>query len=355
MHGAIMRSMHRKRHRYGVLLCALVALPAAVDAQAPAGEPPPRPFLRRVIQLTDAQIAAMDNGEPVTKLLPSPEKAEIAAFGAIRLKGTVAALREQMRDFQSFRKVPQVPEIGRFSDPPRVEDLQGLTFPDDDIDALRKCRPGKCDVKIGTSGIEAFSALDWRAPDARARAITLIKEKMAAYARAYAAGGTDAMGVTVDKTHPKALSAEFKTLLRNSPYLVEYVPAFNQYLASYPRGTLPETEDVLFWTKDTFGLKPVVSIYHATIHTPPGGPGVLVAVKTIYASHYFNAALEVMAAVPAPDGPGGPSLYLLDLYRARIDPPTGMLSGVLMGKVKDGIEDGVALNLEAARRRVEGR
>ena len=104
------------------------------------------------------------------------------------------------------------------------------------------------------------------------------------------------MGVTVDKRHPKALSAEFNTLLRNSSYLVEYVPAFHQYLASYPRGTLPEAQNVLFWTKDTFGLKPVVSIYHATIHTPPGGPGLLAAVKTLYASHYFNAALEVMSS-----------------------------------------------------------
>ena len=336
------------------LLALLVAAPSA-KGQGPAAEPPPRPFLRKVIQLTDAELARIEKGEVVTKQLPSAEKAEIAAFGAIKLKGTVAALRERMRDFQSFRKVPQVPEIGRFSSPPRVEDLQGLTFPEDDIDALQRCKPGKCDVKIGTSGLGAFAAIDWKAPDARARAAALVKEKMAAYVRAYATGGTEAMGVTVDKSQPKALSAEFKTLLRNSPYLVEYVPAFNQYLASYPKGSLPDTENVLFWTKDTFGLKPVVSMYHATIHMPQGGRGLIVATKTLYASHYFNAALEVMAAVPAADGPGGPSLYLLDLYRTRIDPPTGMLSGVLMGKVKGGIEEGVALNLKTAKARVEGK
>jgi len=132
-------------------------------------------------------------------------------------------------------------------------------------------------------------------------------------------------------------------------------PAFNQYLARYPKESLPDTEDVLYWTKDTFGLKPVVSMYHATVYMPQGGRGLLVAIKTIYASHYFNAALEVMAAVPAPDTPAGPSLYLLNLYRTRIDPPTGMLSGVLMGKVKGGIEQGVALNLQTAKDRVEGR
>ena len=336
------------------LLAALI--PSVARAQTPAAEPAPRPFLRQVIKLTDGQLAAIEKGEVVTKQLPAPEKAEIAAFGVVKVKGTLATLRERMRDLQSFRKVPQIPEIGRFSNPPRVEDLQGLTFPDADLDALKKCKPGKCDVKIGTAGLQTVAAFDWNAADAAARASALVKEQLAAYVKAYAAGGTDAMGVTVDKSQPKALSGEFRTLLKNSPYLVDYVPAFNEYLAAYPKGSLADTEDVLYWTKDTFGLKPVVSMYHATIHAPKDGrAGLLLANKTIYASHYFNAALEIMAAVPTPDSAGGPGFYLLDLYRTRIDPPTGMLSGVLMGKVKSGIEQGVALNVQNAKARVEGK
>jgi hypothetical protein len=53
--------------------------------------------------------------------------------------------------------------------------------------------------------------------------------------------------------------------------------------------------------------------------------------------------------VPAPDGK---DLYLLNLYRTRLDPPTGMLAGVLMGKVRDGIETGVKENLKRARERL---
>ena len=62
-----------------------------------------------------------------------------------------------------------------------------------------------------------------------------------------------------------------------------------------------------------------------------------------------------MAAIPTPDAATKPAFYLLDLYRARIDPPTGMLSGVLMGKVKSGIEQGVAMNVKNAKARVEGK
>ena len=36
----------------------------------------------------------------------------------------------------------------------------------------------------------------------------------------------------------------------------------------------------------------------------------------------------------------------------RIDPPTGMLGGMLMGKVRDGIETGMKENLKTARDRL---
>lgn len=338
-------------------LLAVVALPGAARGQGSPAEAPPRPFLRKVIGFGDAELAALDKGEVLTKQLPSTDKPEIAAFGAVKVKGTTATLREKMRDPQTFRKVPQIPQIGRFSDPPRIEDLAGLTWEDADLKALQDCKVGDCDVKGSTPSLDRLrNEVRWSEPDAKARASAVIKELMLDYVKAYRAGGTDAMGVHMDKKQPKALSAEFRTLLKNSPYLVEYVAPFNQYLEDYPKGSLPATEDVLYWTKDTFGLKPVVSIYHATIHKPAAPSGALVvAMKTIYSSHYFNASLEVMAAVDTPDAATNPGFYLLDLYRTRIDPPTGMLSGILMGKVKGGIEQGVKLNLETAKARVEGR
>jgi hypothetical protein len=46
------------------------------------------------------------------------------------------------------------------------------------------------------------------------------------------------------------------------------------------------------------------------------------------------------------------ALYLLSLFRTRLDPPTGMLAGVLMGKIRSGIETGVRENLKTARERL---
>jgi len=332
--------------RRGALLLS-AALAAAIGR--PAEESPLRSFLRNVIKLDDAQLAAVDKGEVVTKLLPTPEKEEIAAFGIVKTSGTPELLLQRAREVQRFRQVPQIPEMGIFSKPPKVADLQGLHHPPDDVAALKKCKPGKCDVKLGDKGLELASTIDWSSADAEAKATSLFDQALVDYMAAYMEGGTDALGSIMDKKDRKTRAEEYRKLLANSPYLAEYVKEFNDYLVSYPKGKLADTEDILYWTKDTFGLKPVVSAYHATFHKSPRGA--LIANKMLYSSHFFNASLEIMAGVPPPDGKG---LYLLSLYRTRLDPPTGMLAGVLMGKVRDGIETGVRENLKHARERLAG-
>jgi hypothetical protein len=327
-----------------VWTCFLAVLAPSV---APAQEAPPRPFLRKVIQLDDAQLAAVEKGEVVTKLLPTTDKPEIAAFGVVKTGGTVDQLIALAWDVRKFKKVPQIPEMGLFSSPAKIEDLNGLTHPPDDIAALKKCKPGSCDVKLGTKGMEMAAKIDWKAADAEKKAVAAFNQGIVDFVTTYQQGGTDAMGNVLDKKQEKSRAQEYRTLLANSPYLVDYVKEFNDYLAAWPKGKLAGAQDVLYWAKDTFGLKPVVSAYHATIYTGPRGG--LIANKLIGATHFFNAGLEILAAVPTPDGKG---LYLLNLYRTRIDPPTGMLGGVLMGKVRDGIETGVKENMKLARERL---
>jgi hypothetical protein len=331
-----------------IALWALAALwvgPAPLWAQA--SEAPPRPFLRKVIQLDDAQLAAMDKGEVVTRQLPTADKPEIAAFGVVKAPGTPELLLRLAKDIKRFRQVPQIPEMGLFSTPPRIDDLKGLHHPPDDINALKRCKPGSCDVKLGTEALEQMAKIDWKAADAEAQATALLNQMIVDFVAAYQKGGTDAMGTIMDKKAPKTRTEEFRTLLAHSPYLVEYVKEFNDYLEAYPRGKLAGTEDVLYWTKDEFGLKPVVTLHHLTLHREPRGA--LIADKILASSHFFNASLEMLVGTPTPDGKG---LHLMSLVRTRIDPPTGMLGGVLMGKIKGGLETAVRENLKLARGRL---
>jgi len=337
-----------KHRRFAILVLAAGALwVSAAPLRAQSSEPPPRPFLRKVIQLDDQKLAAIDKGEVVTKQLPTTDKPEIAAFGVVKTAGTPDLLLRLAKDVRRFRQVPQIPEMGLFSSPPKLEDLKGLHHPPDDIGALKRCKPGSCDVKLGTAALELMAKVDWKAPDAEARATAIFNQMIVDYVAAYQKGGTDAMGTIMDKKAPKTRTEEYRTLLGHSPYLVDYVKGFNDYLQAYPKGKLADTEDILYWTRDEFGLKPVVSLYHLTLHRAAGGA--LIANKLVASTHFFNAALEIQAGVPTPDGKG---LYLMTLCRTRIDPPTGMLGGVLMGKVRDGIETAVKENLKVARDRL---
>jgi hypothetical protein len=337
----------KKPGRVALAVPCVGLLAMLAPAVASAQEAPPRPFLRKVIQLDDAQLAAIDKGEVVTKLLPTADKPEIAAFGIVKASGTVDQLLALARDVKKFRQVPQIPELGFFSTPAKLEDLQGLNHPPDDIAALKRCKPGSCDVKLGTKGLALVSKIDWKAQGVEKQAVAIFNQGIVDYVTAYQQGGTDAMGNVLDKKQEKSRAEEYRTLLAHSPYLVDYVKEFNDYLAAWPKAELAGAEDILYWAKDTFGLKPVVSAYHATLYKTPRGA--LISNKLLGATHFFNAGLELIAGVPAPDGKG---LYVMSLYRTRIDPPTGMLGGVLMGKVRDGIETGMKENLKRSRERL---
>jgi hypothetical protein len=343
--------MGRRRTNGGALFCAVAVAAASVPSRAE--EARAHSFLSKTVGFTDAQIASVDAGEVVVKSLPAADKPEIAAFGAVRIRGVAAACLDRLRDGVAARRCASVLEIGRFSRPPKVADLDGLTLDEGDFKGAQKCRPGDCEVKLARSAIERMHReIDWKAADARARTFEVLKAMLVDYVAAYMEGGTAAMATYVDKDKPQETPAEFAKLLAASPYLVQYVPAFHQYVEDYPKGTLAGAEDAFYWVKDKFGPKPTLSVYHTTIWPDPAEAGrAIVASKQIYASHYFQAGLDVLALVPA----GADAFYLFDVYRVRIDPPTGMLSGVILGKIRGGVEQGVSEGLKTARARAEAR
>jgi len=323
---------------------AALALACAAGL-ASAADAPVSAFLRDVVALTDAEMARVEAGQVVTKPLPAAEKPEIAAFGAVRVRGDRAAFLRRMRaDLGVARPGSSVLEIGRFSRSPRIEDLASLTLEEGDFEAARKCKPGDCDIKVSLSAMERLRRdVDWKAADARPLASALMKAMLVEYASAYMKGGTAEMATYADKDRPLETPAEFRKLLAASPYLVQYVPALHRYAEEYPKGSLAGAEDILYWWKDKFGPRPTTSLFHVTVWADPANPLAVIATKRIYASHYFRAGLELLAVVDAPGG----GFYLIDLYRVRIDPPTGMLSGTILGKIRNGIEQGVGEGLKA--------
>lgn len=124
------------------IVATILALQAATRVGAAAAEPVALTFLRRVLQFTDAQIAAVEAGQVVTRKLATADKPEIAVFGVVRVHTDKETFLEKLRDLESVRRGPSTLEIGRLSRPPRIEDLLGLFLDDADFEAARTAGRG---------------------------------------------------------------------------------------------------------------------------------------------------------------------------------------------------------------------
>jgi hypothetical protein len=325
-------------------------------ATALSQTPSPRldSFLREQIGFTASELRDFDQGKVLVKLPRTAETREVVTFAAMPIDVTADFFTESVRDIVTFSKSEHTLQIGKFSNPPRVEDLASLTFEKSDIDALRFCKPKKCDVKLPVAAMERFrKEINWSLPDGRDRAAELWKQILIEYAGTYLREGNKALFEYNDKSDTVQLNNEFKTLLQPAAFTYEYTPELQKYLEQFPNARPAESEDFVYWIKETFGLKPVVSLTHLTIHRHrrPEGTVVLVASKGIYASHYLESSLGFTAFVDN-EAPG-PS-YLVYVNRSRSDALRGVFAGLKRMLIGGRVRDGARRNMELVRGRLEG-
>lgn len=309
-------------------------------------------FLTDRIGLKDKELADIRRGEAVAKVLPS-EKQEVAVFGIILVNASADFFVERFRDIESYKKGTSVPVVKKFSDPPRIEDLDQLQIDKKDFEALKKCRVGNCDVKLSGEAIERLQRkIDWKARDAAGRVNDLARASLLGYVKRYLAEGNMALSIYNDKKEPKRLAEEFDEILKASPYVYDYEPEFYEYLRAYPAKRLDNVDDFIYWSKEKFGLKPVISVTHVTIYRKPDSGRTLISSKQIYASHYFEASLGLTAVVSTSQI-RAPSFYLLYLNRSRADALHGGFSGLARGQVKSRARSGMQKNMEKIKLSIE--
>jgi hypothetical protein len=145
----------------------------------------------------------------------------------------------------------------------------------------------------------------------------------------------------------------FAALLDQSGYLRDFAPGLRDYLEHYPTRRPEGAHEVLFWEEDRLPhLRPTLSVSQMVMYTTPSGTP-LVAVKQIYADHYFEGALELTGAFDAPPTSRGAAMYLITVRRYRFDalPSGGFLN--LRGRVRGRLADAVREGLDRERKAVE--
>jgi hypothetical protein len=339
---------------------AVVALaaPGLAHAQAtrpvPAGEP--AKFLQKYIGLSAGDIEKARQGQVVTKVLDTKDNDEVALFGIVAIDASRDDVIRRVKDLPSFLRQPGRSAFGLFSTPATEADMKAFVVESSDLDALKKCKPTECDVKMPSANISDLTKIgDMGSPAARAQVESYVRQRSAVYVNNYRKGGTAAMVAYGDQKQTRSAADAFTALLAQSPYLFDYVPAFREYLQAYPGGSLPTVTDAIYWASDKMGsLRPILSINHLSIFTPPGSPMTLVSNKQLYASHYFLGAFTLTTLLDRPETPGKGTYYIV-VQRLRFDhlPSGGLFNirGRVIGKVHDGLRD----DLTARKASLEGR
>jgi hypothetical protein len=348
------------RIRAAVIGCAALALSVvatvvAVDAAAPA-DADTQAFIRDALQLSSSDLSSLNRGRAVVKTLSSPGPREMTTAGGIRIDGpAMAGFIEQFKTLQGFRRSKCVLQIARFSDVPQLGDLDALTMEKDDLDALRDCRAGDCDVQLTAGDIERFAReVDWRAPDANARAASVYKAILLDHVLGYRSAGMAALPVYGDDEEPVALADTLAGLMDARPSLVDRTPQFQSYLRHFPDNPPANTTDFFYWSKEAFGFKPVVGLNHVSVHAVPDSGIVMITTTQIYASHYLHGQFAVNALVPEPGAPT-PTFYWLYVNRARIDRLSGILGAFMRPIIQSRARSGLEKSLQQTKERLEKR
>ena len=311
-------------------------------------------FFTRGIRLNAQELAALGRGETVARMLATGDGDDIAVFGAVQVEVPRSFFADRQRDVMRALRTPTRTRVQIFSDPAVASDVKALDISDDDLEELRGCRPGSCNFKLPATDMDRFRSTIGAGADARPRVAAYAGQRMVEYVNDYRRRGNEALIVYDDRG--KVPSGEaLAALLRDSSYVFTAVPSLGQHLLDYPRSTLAGATEVIFWSNDEMPhLRRILRITHQTIYSPPERTDLtVIAAKQIYANHYFEAGLEVLAAVDRAVA-GGTSdsraitVVAIRRYRFAHLPSGGLLN--IRGRVSNGLRDGVTADLERLKR-----
>jgi hypothetical protein len=320
-----------------VMAFRVLATPSPID---------PFAFFQPSLTITADDRRRLDGGDPVAHVIASKDP-EVAVWAAVPVAIEGDRLVSWMHRIEELKRSTYVLAIGRFSDPPRLDDLADLSLDEADASDFSACRPAHCDFKLSAAEMTALQHAGEAAGALQQRFRQVVLDRV----KAYLSGGR--IGPYADTASEVWPGQEFDTLLAHSAFLITRASSFAESLRR-PRGTsAPGGESFLYWSKERLGAKPIISVTDVRIlrgGDDAGGPAVVVAGKQIFATHYVNASLGVTALVRGE--PGG-SNYLVYVNRSRVDMLHGTFAAIVRWVMQRRLKAEAGNVLEGLRRRLE--
>jgi hypothetical protein len=334
-----------------ISIVVTIAVHSTVSAGAPANRSRTsadgRQLLQRLGFSTD-ETTAVERGAAIATVIETDNR-QIAVRGAVRIAAPVERLVQRFRTIDYLKQSSLVLESGVFGNPATTDDLRQLSLEPYDLD-LRECRAGNCRVRLSSDVIERFHReVDWRGKSWRLESAALWRTILTEMVTTFRAAGTGALPVYANKTQPLSVREELNLLASDMSAVTALVPELDAYLRDPLRAPLPSAEQLDYWSKEDFGVRPVMRITHQTMFMPPeraDAPGVVIVTTQLYADHYLDASLGVTLTF---DAPGASGFYMVAINRARTRSLTGLLRGVVRSAVLRRSRDAMFKVLQATQ------
>lgn len=334
-----------------LLAATLGGVLAGTASPAPQAAADPFAFFKPEVTLTSDERRAVDRGQARSRILSHGPR-EVAVFGVTAINIDADRLVAWVRRIERMKESPATLAVGRFSDPPRVEDLERLTLDDDEMWDVQQCRHGDCNLKLSADEMKrlqrevAGPTAQWR-PRMQHAFRQIVLERVLAYQ----ARGLAGLPKYEDKSPSRQTTDAFNVVFEQSRSLRTGLPQFASALQG-PPPMPPGVESVYYWAKERMSSKPVISATHVSIVRPgsPGAPAVVVVGKQLFATHYFSGSISVTALLRG--APGGHN-YLVYLNRSEVDVIGGVFGGVTRMLIQRRVRGEAAELLEGLRKRLE--
>jgi hypothetical protein len=342
------------------LVLASLLLVTSVDAPATSAQSRaadhPFAWFAPALSIPDDALERMDRREVVSWMLPA-DGDELALFVGSAIRTDARSFVGEIGRNERLWSGKQVRHVMRFSTPPRIENVAKLVLESGDLNALRRCTPGDCDIKLSEPEIERVRAAIAGAPTSwQAAAQDEFRRIVLDRAATYLAQGHRGFQPYADKSPPVDLQRAFEGAVRQMPLVMRRLPSLVSYFDEYPRASRPQLQSFLFWMETTYTPKPTIQIIHAvTLRTDQGdgsAPEVIVAWRQVYATHYINALVSISALVRDDRDPS--RRFLVYVNRSKLDGLGGWLRGVKRHFVERRVRESAEALFEAQRQQIEG-
>lgn len=287
--------------------------------------------------LSDAEIREAET-QPHARIYEAESRGrQITIIGLAKIPASPKKITADLVKRNGLLKSEALRQVGVFSNPPKMSDLAKYRMPESDLETLADCEVGNCKFKLGEEGVEIAQQIDWSKPDAHDRLNELMKQGMLELAQQYQQRGNAALLVAVDKEEPQSFDEGSDQLTAQLGVSKDLIPKLHDHLLHYPKTNIPGTRDRILWTVRNYGYRPVTSLVHSIIYEPEQGPlAVLIAMKTLYANHYFHARQRLIGLWTDDEDPNATWVGYSD--RLLFDGDVGSIKRSMLqaGVVKNG-------------------